>query len=222
METMDRSSNDPRDDKGLFGELMQEIKECKEKRTCPQLKIRCHYFEPNSQTVNNVWKDKEFYRGKINNDVMFFCESPGGQKPKGKKCKDNNTEVSACWVTTSQDDKFEKARESNGFKDCYITNSVKCGVRKGSRHTDEEIDECSKFMLKEIILIKPRVVIAMGANAYFALKRHVKEDLPESPVIFKLTHYSAREDIESKWKYEFEALKQLLHKLKPRDKWFAV
>lgn len=58
---------------------------------------------------------------------------------------------------------------------CYISNLVKCYPRGDRANTDEEIDNCIKYLSQEIEFIRPKLVIAMG-------KQPVKAMLGLSPV----------------------------------------
>ena len=204
---------DPRASPGPFSDLMAEIRQCKEAQTCPQLTSRRYYFEPNPITTHE-WQASGFYLGDIYRRVVFVCESPGPQFASA-----NETSPSRCWAKTAQDARFQEVRESHGFAGCYITNSVKCGVRAGSRHTDEELSACRVFLVRELDLLRPVVAVGMGANAYRTLRRDVLPILKSPPVLFEVTHYSARGDVRGRWEREFAELARLLIRLRPRSEW---
>jgi len=67
---------DPRGKTGPFDLLFREIQACKAKKTCPALKTRQFYFEPNSRTAS-FWKEHGFWSSTIDYRLMFVCESPG-------------------------------------------------------------------------------------------------------------------------------------------------
>ncbi len=50
-------------------------------------------------------------------------------------------------------------------KDVYITNVVKCFLKPGIRLTDDWIDSCLPYLIGQIGLIEPKVVITLGADA---------------------------------------------------------
>ena len=206
-------SPDPRARSGPFRDLMTEIRTCKEARTCGCLKSRRYYFEPNFYTVRE-WQEAGVYLAGIDPRVVFVCESPGLQF-----ASENDARPSRCWAKTPQDARFRQARETYGFMDCYITNTVKCGVRKRSQHGPDELASCRGFLLRELELLQPLVAVAMGGNAYQALRQYVLPRLHCPPVLFEITHYSARGDVRSKWQREFDELRRLLERLKPRSEW---
>ena len=137
---------DPRDRNGPFQVLMTEIRACKATRRCPSLTSRSYYFEPNPATAAQ-WSASGLYTEPIDRRAMFVCESPGPQFRA-----ENEVEPSRCWTKPRQDARFARAREAYGFLGCYLTNSVKCGVRLGSRHTGEELASCRGFLLRELEL----------------------------------------------------------------------
>jgi len=208
-----KASADPRLSSGPFGDLMSRMRACKVARTCSSLTSRSYYFEPNPFTAEE-WQESGVYFGKIDERVVFVCESPG---PQFRSV--NDARPSRCWAKSRQDERFRQARESHGFTNCYITNVVKCGVRAGGRHTDDELASCRPFLAEELELLHPLVVVGMGQNAYRTLRDDVLPLVNSPPVCFQMTHYSARGDIRSRWEREFTELKRLLGYLKPRSVW---
>lgn len=69
--------------------------------------------------------------------------------------------------------KSEPENELPVLKDAYITNIVKCnpqsstGVNRSPKK--EEIHECRRYLLNEIEIIKPRIIITLGLPASKAL-----------------------------------------------------
>jgi|GEM_PF-944800 len=66
---------------------------------------------------------------------------------------------------------LEDALREAGLKrgDLYITNVVKCRPPKNRKPNQEEIKTCMPFLEREVDLVKPRAVVAMGATAVNAL-----------------------------------------------------
>ena len=50
-------------------------------------------------------------------------------------------------------------------KDVYITNVVKCRPPANRDPKDDEIEACKPYLLKQINLIKPRLIITLGNHA---------------------------------------------------------
>jgi len=64
-------------------------------------------------------------------------------------------------------------------KDVYISNVVHCRPPDNRKPTAEEIAVCRKYLLKEIALVKPKLIIGMGQTAMFGLVK----DLPKKATI---------------------------------------
>jgi uracil-DNA glycosylase family 4 len=141
---------------------------------------------------------------------MFVCESPSAWADRGE-----SSEPVQCFVATKRDKRFQDVREEFGFADCYITNSVKCGPRRDKVHTEQEITSCRGFLIREIRLINPLVVVGVGGAATYALDRLVPQ-MEKPPALFSITHYSRRgslEDLGSVWARQFAELLALLRQL---------
>ena len=204
----------PLDADGPFGKLLKDIRLCKAKKTCPDLKVRTYYFEPNPET-GAEWLREDTYKDGIDSRVVFVCESPN-RSFKSSRFKG----VERDWAASGAGGKrFMEVRKDYGLEDCYITNSVKCGSREGSRHIDSELHSCGKFLIRELELIQPQVVVAVGGNAMYSLKTHVLPHLEVPPCFFQVTHYAARVNVWEAWKPEFENLMRLISRLKPRSQW---
>jgi len=205
---------DPRVESGPFGKLLADIRKCKEDRKCPCLRSRRYYFEPNPVTANE-WQALGVFVAGVDCRVVFVCESPGPRIPsKG------GAEPLRCWAGGGRNERFREALKEYDLANCYITNTVKCGPRRRGRHTDDEIDACRKFLARELNLLRPLVAVGVGGNAYRTLRAHVLPILKYRPVLFQITHYSARGGdawLWSKWKSEFGELERLLRRLKPES-----
>jgi uracil-DNA glycosylase len=203
----------PTQGRGAFADIMEMLRHCKDRCTCPLLRSRAYYFEPNPQT-RDQWAGERLYLNGVDRRVAFVCESPGAVV-----LSEDSSEVIRCWTVTPQDARFRKARERYGFQDCYLTNTVKCGVRRGARHTNDELAACRPHLIREIELLKPQVAVGVGGNAYRHFRREVLPRLTFQPVVFQLTHYSARGDVQPKWEQEFQELQRLVRRLKPTREW---
>ncbi len=128
----------------LYRELIEEIASCK----------RCdlHRFRKNPVPGE----------GPLDTRVMVVGEAPGRKEdergrpfvgPAGKL--------------------LDKLLELAGLKrsQVYITNVVKCRPPGNRDPTDEEIEACLPYLLRQIRLIKPRLIIAVGRHAGRTLYR---------------------------------------------------
>jgi len=53
--------------------------------------------------------------------------------------------------------------------DVYIANVVKCRPPKNRVPTMEEVDACRPFLMEQIALVKPRIIVALGSTSYHHL-----------------------------------------------------
>jgi uracil-DNA glycosylase len=202
--------SDPRKKNGQFAVLMNDILRCKSAKLCPSLSIRQFYFEPNPSTISD-WRKKNLYVKAIDRRAVFVCESPG---PSAHRAPLESVEP--CFYSSPRDDRFEKARRKYGFENCYITNTVKCGVRRGAKHPKDEVEACRDFLVREIDLISPQVIVGVGGNAYRTLRTDTLKHMKAPPVLFQITHYSSRRNPFDTWDIEFPELLRLLAQLRPK------
>lgn len=159
---------DPRSKTGPFEDLLKDIQECKKADiNCPSLKTRQFYFEPNSVTAPD-WKKVGCFSEPIDYRVMFICESSGGSAREG-----NPEDPERCFYGSLRDRRFLEVRQNNKLANCYITNTVKCGVRRGGKHSRTEVEACREFLVREIDIIKPMIIVGVGENAFQTLRTEV-------------------------------------------------
>lgn len=89
--------------------VLKGIHNCKRNSTCPELRCRKYYFEPNSQTIDQ-WHKKGLYKEGIDTRVMFVCESPGGLACNNAEHDD--IEIVRCWDITEKDEPFFEVRHT--------------------------------------------------------------------------------------------------------------
>ena len=57
------------------------------------------------------------------------------------------------------------------LRDCYVCNVIKC-IPPGERNfSEEEIEDCRPFLLRQILAVQPRIIVAFGALAAQTLLR---------------------------------------------------
>ena len=113
---------DPRRKTGPFEALFKAIRACKSANTCPALRTRQFFYEPNGCTAP-LWKDEGVDTSdSIDHRVMFVCESPGPSASEGTPAVPKR-----CWSITKRDLRFQEARKRYGFESCYITKPSNAG-----------------------------------------------------------------------------------------------
>lgn len=100
--------------------------------------------------------------GPINAKVMFIGEAPGA-----KEDEEGRPFVGAAGKLLTE------LLESIGVdrRDVYITNIVKCRPPGNRDPSEEEINACLPYTLKQIKLIKPKAIVALGRHAARTLFR---------------------------------------------------
>lgn len=192
-------------------DLFHDVARCKVACTCPRLGIRELFFEPNPGTLG-LWRSQHgFYRDGIDRRIVFVCESPSDRQPPGSPgaFTVEGRHGLVCWNYTYQDDRFREVRAKYGFQHCYITNVVKCGVKKPSTPanlTEAEGQACSSFLVRELEMIRPAVIACLGGSALRIALDYALPNLAFTPLPVLLTHYSFRggkERLFSRWEGEF-------------------
>jgi uracil-DNA glycosylase len=94
--------------------------------------------------------------GNLNADIMFVGEGPGadedaqGEPFVGRAGQLLNNMISAMGLKR---------------EDVYIANVVKCRPPSNRTPEKDECDTCSPFLMRQIDVIKPKVIVALGAVA---------------------------------------------------------
>ena len=94
--------------------------------------------------------------GNVNADIMFVGEGPGadedakGEPFVGRAGQLLNNMISAMGIQR---------------EDVYIANVVKCRPPGNRTPEKDECDTCSPFLMRQIDVVKPKVIVALGAVA---------------------------------------------------------
>lgn len=94
--------------------------------------------------------------GNVNADLMFIGEGPGadedaqGEPFVGRAGQLLNNMITAMGIKR---------------EDVYIANVVKCRPPQNRTPEKDECDTCSPFLMRQIDVIKPKVIVALGAVA---------------------------------------------------------
>src|SRR6267154_2811546 len=94
--------------------------------------------------------------GNMNADLMFVGEGPGadedakGEPFVGRAGQLLNNMISAMGIKR---------------EDVYIANVVKCRPPGNRTPESDECDTCSPFLMRQIAVIRPKVIVALGATA---------------------------------------------------------
>jgi DNA polymerase len=101
-------------------------------------------------------KNIVFGVGNVNADLMFVGEGPGADEDEqgepfvGRAGQLLNNMIAAMGLKRS---------------DVYIANVVKCRPPQNRTPEKDECDTCSPFLMRQIEVIRPKVIVALGAVA---------------------------------------------------------
>lgn len=124
------------------------IKSLEEIRACIGDCKRCRLSEARTNIV--------FGEGNINADLMFVGEGPGQDEDQTGRPFVGR----AGQLLTKIIEAMKLKRE-----DVYIANIVKCRPPGNRTPVDDEIMTCSPFLMSQISMIKPKVIVALGSPA---------------------------------------------------------
>ena len=126
----------------------------------------CHLCDLSKSRTHVV-----FGEGNENAGIMFVGEAPGATEDSaGKPFVGRSGEL----LNKMIENVLFLARE-----EVYISNIVKCRPRENAEPTPTEAHTCHPYLLKQIELIKPKIIVALGATAYDYLSG---DDTPISKV----------------------------------------
>jgi DNA polymerase len=100
--------------------------------------------------------------GNPNADLMFVGEAPGGDE-----------DIQGIPFVGRAGQLLTKIIEAIDLKrdDVYIANVIKCRPPQNRNPEPDEVDTCEPFLFRQIDIIKPKVIVALGKFAAQALLR---------------------------------------------------
>jgi DNA polymerase len=115
--------------------------------------LKCHLCELSKSRTHVV-----FGEGSPQADIMFIGEGPGATEDSmGRPFVGRSGEL----LTKMIENVLLIKREA-----AYIANIVKCRPPNNRAPTPTEAHTCQPFLLKQIALIKPRIIVTLGGTAY--------------------------------------------------------
>jgi len=140
---------------------------------------KCHQCEL-AQTRTNIVPGE----GNPNTRVVFVGEAPGADE-----------DAQGCPFVGRAGKLLEKILNAMGFKrqDVYICNILKCRPPKNRPPKREEIEMCLPFLHKQLEIIGPEIIVALGASAAHTL---LKTKTPIGQLRGKFHEYHTSEGAE--------------------------
>jgi DNA polymerase len=118
--------------------------------------MECHLCEL-SKTRNKV----VFGEGNPNASLLFIGEAPGAtEDSSGKPFAGRAGEL----LTKMIENVLQLSRN-----EVYITNILKCRPFNNDTPTPTQAHTCQPYLLKQIELIRPKIIVTLGATAYHYL-----------------------------------------------------
>lgn len=111
-----------------------------------------------------------FGSGNENADVLIIGEAPGRDEDKQGKPFVGR----AGQLLTKIIESIDLTRE-----DVFIANILKCRPPNNRRPESEEVAKCEPYLMKQIEIIKPKIILALGLTAIDTLKgeKHKMKDI---------------------------------------------
>jgi len=124
--------------KDVMLSLLEEVKGCK----------RCSLYKTRKNSV--------FGEGSLTADIVFVGEAPGREEDiQGRPFVG-----AAGQLLTKMIEAMELKRT-----DVYIANVLKCRPPGNRDPLREEVDACKQFLLRQLELIRPRIICGLGSHA---------------------------------------------------------
>jgi len=118
--------------------------------------LECHLCELSKSRSHVV-----FGEGNAQADILFVGEAPGASEDSsGKPFVGRSGEL----LTKMIENVLNIPRS-----DVYISNIVKCRPRDNAEPSPTEAHTCQPYLLKQIELIQPKIIVTLGATAYHYL-----------------------------------------------------
>ena len=169
-----------------FNNLIKDLSACD----------KCVNFKCSSKSLINIYKNYEFcinipsiwtdWLNRLNSDIMIIGQDWGPYNDM-KKLHNLLSEDKSNWNelieleksnTKKMLEKYIKESSNNEYylDNIYITNAIMC-ARKGSLYRGNNINlktstlNCSEYLLKQIEIVKPKVILTLGYYPLMSLSR---------------------------------------------------
>ncbi|MBS7636105.1 uracil-DNA glycosylase family protein [Candidatus Bathyarchaeota archaeon] len=108
---------------------------------------------------------------------------------------------------------FYGCLEDYGLEDAHITDLIKCSqklMKAEKRLTKKYADKCFKHLIREIEILKPKTIVAVGRKVHSYLKNNLPPQYRNRLCEHNITHYSyaSRYKKEDKLKQDVETVKR--------------
>ena len=160
-----------------FNNLLNELGKCD----------KCTNFSCSKKSLINIYKEKEFCKNIPSIDLLKSDKSNWQEIIELEKS--NTKKLLNYYIKQSSNNNYS-------LDDIFITNAIMC-ARQGDSYRGNNIDlkkstiNCSEYLLKQINIIKPKVILTLGyysllslSKIYnFKIDRTLKETINKYPEI---------------------------------------
>jgi uracil-DNA glycosylase family 4 len=121
-------------------------------------------------------------------DIMFLAEMPSMNEPKDERKRSKNYNFGI----TARDIFFQEMMKKYSVAGCYVTDIVK-GRDIPRMPTKAEIEKWLPFLLKEIVIIKPKAIVVLGLRTYKkSFKPFVEPSINKNIRVDYVFHYCSQ------------------------------
>lgn len=202
--------------KELYNKLLKDLGNCEK---CINLQSK----KGKDYSLINIYKDKQFYKNipsiwtdwfnRLDSKIMIIGQDWGpynDMKVLNKLYLKNQSKDNWEYLiqqeksnTKKQLENYIKQSSNNKYslKDIFITNAIMC-ARKGENYRGDNINlkkstiYCSKYLLKQIEIVNPKIILTLGYYPIYSLSKsynfdickNLKETIQKYPEI-KINNY---------------------------------
>ena len=136
--SVDGSKNSPERNSGLMDPIMAEINSCRKCSLC-------------GTRINTVPG-----QGSLSPDIMFIGEAPGADEDQQGKA-----------FVGRAGQLLTKMIQAMGYtrEEVFIGNILKCRPPDNRKPTPDEIKVCLPYLKRQVAVLKPKVIVALGSTA---------------------------------------------------------
>lgn len=109
------------------------------------------------------------HRTRFNKTILFVGQNPSINRFDSQlRAFTGVDKLATLQKFSTSGDLFRLCLEKSKLRDydIWVTNLCKCSTEENSKLTKEQIDTCFEFLLREIELLEPRLIVCLGIDVY--------------------------------------------------------
>lgn len=148
--------------------------------------LKNNVLDCNKCKIAQTTLQKVFGEGPFNADIMSISEAPGSEEERAARPYQGR--AGKLWEEALATIDLSRDR-------VYVCNSICCRPINNKLDPDlHQIDNCNAYLIKQIDFISPKLILAFGKTAAYALKIITKEQYNKTRMggmVGKIFHYGA-------------------------------